>query len=186
MEKKKLSGAWIAIIVCACLLFGCCIFGGIAVWLSGNKTKDTTTTTKTTTITSKAGETTKQPAAVATETAAETTAETTIAAPDIVITAKDLVKAYDDNEVAADKLYKNKSAEITGTIYDISVVLGVTSVTLSSDDDSIWTTVNCAFKDKNEIDKIADMSKGDTVTILGTIKGSTLGISIEVSDCSFK
>ena len=185
MVRKKLSGAWIAIIVCACVLFGCCIFGGIAVMLSGNKAKDTTTTTKTTTTTtlsSKAGETTTQPVAVADE----TTAETTIAAPDIVITAKDLVKAYDDNEVAADKKYKNKSAEITGTIYDISVVLGVTSVTLSSDDDSIWTTVNCAFKDKNEIDKIADMSKGDTVTILGTIKGSTLGISIEVSDCSFK
>jgi len=77
MEKKKLSGAWIAIIVCGSLLFGCCIIGGIGVMLYGNKTKDTTTTTKTTTITSKAGETTKQPAAVATETAAETTAAKT-------------------------------------------------------------------------------------------------------------
>jgi len=72
MVKKKLSGVWITIIVCACVLFGCCIFGGIVVMLSGNKTKDTTATTKATTFSSKSGETTTKSAVVAEETTSAT------------------------------------------------------------------------------------------------------------------
>ncbi|RCX20846.1 putative nucleic acid binding protein [Anaerobacterium chartisolvens] len=103
---------------------------------------------------------------------------------DVTVTAEELAKAYDDNEVKGNQLYKNKLAEITGKIDSIGEVLGQTYIVLSAEEDFAVTQVQCNFKDKDEIAKIAEMSKGDEVTVVGTIDGKSLNVS--VNKCKFK
>lgn len=104
--------------------------------------------------------------------------------PEVIVVAKDLAQEYDDNEIKANKNYKDKFAEITGKVSSIGEVLSSTYVVLSAEKDFALTQVQCFFKDKSEIDKIAEISKGDTVTIIGTIDGKSL--NVEVENCKFK
>ncbi|SHJ38701.1 tRNA_anti-like [Clostridium cavendishii DSM 21758] len=112
------------------------------------------------------------------------TSATKQAEPDIKINSSDLAKAYDENEVKADKDYKGKSASITGNVEDISVVLGITHVRLSSYKDLAITHVNCSFEDKAEVDKVSGLKKGDTITIEGKIDGKS--IDVDIKKCIIK
>lgn len=103
---------------------------------------------------------------------------------EIVVTAVDLCKAFEDNEIKANKEYKDKLVEVTGEITDIGEAFGSTYIILSSEVDFSLTDAQCYFKDKDEIDKIADLSKGDTVTIIGKVDGKSLNIGIK--KCVFK
>jgi hypothetical protein len=100
------------------------------------------------------------------------------------VSAVDLAKAYEGNEVKADKTYKDKTIETSGKIDDIGVMLGQTYVILSSEVDFSLTSVQCFFDDKTPIDKIADLNKGDTVTIQGVVDGKSMNVS--VNDCLLK
>lgn len=102
----------------------------------------------------------------------------------IKITAKDLSDSYEANEVKADQSYKGKIADITGTIRDVGVVMEQTYVVLSNDKEYSVIGVQCFFKDKTEITKVAELKKGDKVTISGKIEGKS--INVEVKDCSIK
>lgn len=93
-----------------------------------------------------------------------------------------LIKDYEDNEIAADKIYKNKRYEITGPVDNISEVLGSVSVTLSNDEFAI-TAVRLNLKDKDK-DHIAKLKKGEEITIIGTIEGK--GWDVDVKDVEFK
>lgn len=97
----------------------------------------------------------------------------------IVVSAADLSKAYEENEVSADKIYKDNMVSVTGTIIDIGVILERTYIVLDSEVDLSLTDVQCFFYDKNEIDKIADLDKGDVVTIEGKVDGKVINVSIE-------
>jgi hypothetical protein len=102
----------------------------------------------------------------------------------IKISAVDLASAYEANEVKADKDYKDKAIETTGKIDDIGVILGQTYVVLSSGKDFSLTNVQCFFKDKEQIDKIANLKKGGTVTIQGIVDGKSMNVG--VNDCILK
>lgn len=102
----------------------------------------------------------------------------------ITVSAVDLAKAYNDNEVSADKQYKGKKAVISGTIKDIGVSMGQTYVVLSSGDDFALTDIQCFFKEQSEIDKVAELSKGSTATIQGKIDGKSMNVG--VNDCKLK
>jgi len=97
---------------------------------------------------------------------------------DVVITAKQLGDEYSDNVVRADKNYKGKTAVITGEIAWIEK----DNIALRGSDSFGNEYVKCYFEDKEEIDKIADIDKGDTVTIMGQIEGS----SLRIEKCQFK
>ena len=99
----------------------------------------------------------------------------------IKVSAVDLAAAYEGNEVKADKTYKDKAVEVTGKVKDIGVILGQTYVVLSSGKDFSITDVQCFFKDKAEIDKVAELNKGDTVTITGEVDGKSMNVGI--NDC---
>ncbi|MDY2883583.1 MAG: hypothetical protein SOT71_13110 [Romboutsia timonensis] len=101
----------------------------------------------------------------------------------IEINASDLYKAYDSNEVKADKNYKDKGLEITGKVSDIGVTLGQTYVCLSTGEYSAFS-VQCFFDDDSEIDKVSELDKGDTVTIYGTCTGMSL--NVVVNNCKLK
>lgn len=84
----------------------------------------------------------------------------------ISITAGDLYQAYEDNEIAADKNYKGKLLEVTGTISDFGVdVFGTSYIKLDTGGPFKDTQV---FFKKGEDDKIAELSKGESVTVIGT------------------
>ena len=99
---------------------------------------------------------------------------------DYELTANQLYKAYDDNEIAADNKYKGKKLAVTGKISDISEVFGNIAVDLKSDDGIGWTTIRCTMKNRDEVSKLR---KGQKVTIIGTCDGLTLNVAINLEDC---
>jgi len=101
--------------------------------------------------------------------------------PDITITAKKLAADYKANEIRANQDYEGKLADITGVVNNIGETLGQTYVVLSSGEDFSFTDVQCFFSSASEIEKVANLNKGDKVTIRGVIKG--LSFNVEVNKC---
>ena len=102
----------------------------------------------------------------------------------ITISAEELAKAFEDNEINANKLYKDKMLEITGTVYDIGEMLGSTYIVLAANEEFAITQTQCSFKDEEQISKVAELSKGDTVTVIGKCDGKS--INVGVNECKFK
>lgn len=98
------------------------------------------------------------------------------------IEASKLIKDYEANEIAADKKYKNKKYEITGKVNQISEVLGIFTVSLSDEEYAI-VSVSLRLKESDK-DVVANLNKGDEVTVIGTIKGK--GWDVDVKDVKFK
>lgn len=109
-------------------------------------------------------------------------ASTPIPVPEQVIevSAAELIKAYQDNEVRADGIYKNKRLRVSGIVSDISVVLGKTSVTMGTGEMFEWGIV--CYPQTNQQDRVAGLNKGDTVTIIGTCDGKSL-LSVTMKNC---
>ena len=103
----------------------------------------------------------------------------------IQISAKDLLNAYDENKLNADNQYKDKLLEVTGFVDDIGTdVLDDVYVTLGDGDEFSFTTVQCYFKDKEEIDKVATLKSGDEITIIGKCDGQFF--NVDLKDCKIK
>ncbi|MDO4302102.1 MAG: hypothetical protein Q4D26_12035 [Clostridia bacterium] len=122
--------------------------------------------------------------AEAAEVVTEVPAEAVTEAPAISISAEDLMSAYESNEVSADKQYKDQKLSVTGVVDNISTVLDQTTVTLTNGDEFAFTGVRCYFDDEGEIDKVANLSKGTTITVEGTCDGYT--IEPVMKDCIIK
>lgn len=137
------------------------ILGGINSAMGGAKGSASTTTPATST------------------TAKSTPVEKKVAV--LKVSAVVLAKAYEENEVKADKDYKGKTIETTGEIDDIGVMLGETFIILSAGKDFAITNVQCFFDEKTEIDKIASLKKGDTVTIQGVVDGKSINVGVKKS-----
>jgi len=110
-----------------------------------------------------------------------TVVETT---PSITISASDLSKAFEDNEIKANQDYKGKTSETAGVIQEIGESFGITYIVLSSGKEYSIFGVQCYFTDKEQINLIAQKTKGDTVTIIGKIEGKSL--NVEIKNCKFK
>jgi hypothetical protein len=95
------------------------------------------------------------------------------------IEASKLIEDYKSNEIKADTLYKNKRFKIKGIVREISDVAGILIVRLSEEDFAI-TKVSLKFEEKDK-NVIAELNKGQTITIIGTIEG--LGWDVDVKDC---
>lgn len=163
-QNKKLKSWQIALIV-----IGAIVVAGIIGGTAGNS-QDVATGGNNQTATNQITENTPQP----TEN------------NNVIVTAIELCKAYDENEVNADNLYKNKTLEITGTIESIGKdMLDDTYVTLEDGETYSLKNVQCYFKDKTEIDKVASLKKGDEITIIGQGDGAVLGKPI-VKNCKIK
>lgn len=102
----------------------------------------------------------------------------------ITVSAVDLAKAYEANEVSADKAYKEKTVLTNGKVEYISVVAGQTHITLSSGVESSLRSVQCFFKEQSEIDKVGKLKEGATVTVQGVVEGKS--INVIVNDCVLK
>lgn len=101
----------------------------------------------------------------------ETPTEAVTEAPAISVSAKDIISAYESNEVSADKQYKNQKLAVTGVVDKISIVLDQTTVTLTNGEQYAFTGVRCYFDDEAEVEKVSNLAKGDTITIEGICDG---------------
>ena len=98
-----------------------------------------------------------------------------------VLKATVLAADYAANELAADEKYKGKEFTIVGVVESVGKVFGSTSVTLTGD--GFLYSINCSI-DKKQESRVAELVKGEEVSIIGTVKG--YGISIDVEDCTIK
>lgn len=96
----------------------------------------------------------------------------------------DLIQEYKDNEVAADEKYKGKTVKITGLVKDIGKdILDNAYITINDGKDITWDYAQCYFKNKDEIAKVANLKKGDSVTVIGTV--GSYNLSLAVKKCVF-
>jgi hypothetical protein len=101
--------------------------------------------------------------------------------PEVTISAQQLVLAYDANEVAADEKYNGKVIAVSGVVEEIGKdFTDSIYVSLSSGDDSLWTSVQCSFGDSHK-SAAAGLSKGEYVTIKGKCDGLLGNVAVSGS-----
>ncbi len=96
----------------------------------------------------------------------------------IEISAVDLYAAYEANEVGADLKYKGKNLRVTGVITDISTdLLGYPTVSFGMDSYNI-SKVKATFN-KSEASNVANLQKGQTITVNGTGDGKFMYVDLK-------
>lgn len=97
----------------------------------------------------------------------------------ITVGVEELCTSYEKNEVAADKKYKGKLIKITGKVDDIKKdILDDLYVTLKRQKDFELCQPQCFFDDEHE-DQLANLNKGQTVTIIGRADGLFMNVIIK-------
>ena len=97
------------------------------------------------------------------------------------VTVKELVTAWKNNSIAADRKYKGRTINVDGYLESIDTVFGVTTVSLGTGEQfSIWT-VNCTMMD-GQRDELAKINKGDRIIVRGRITGEVF-LSVGAEDC---
>ena len=105
--------------------------------------------------------------------------------PELNISATELINAYKENEVKADKMYKGKIVEVNGIVDGIdSGISDNAIVTLSDGDEFSFDDVICYIDDENQ-DKACELNKGENVTIIGKADGEIAGTPC-IKDCKIK
>ena len=94
--------------------------------------------------------------------------------PAISISARQLYKEYEDNEVAADQKYKNKILSVGGTVDNIGKdITDNIYVTLKGSE--FIGSVQCFFGE-NHVNEAARLSKGMKITVKGKCDGKMMNI----------
>ena len=99
------------------------------------------------------------------------------------VSAKELTKTYDENELAADEKYKGKMIAVSGKISNIAETLGNLTVSLEGHD--IVKSVMCSF-DESEKSNITKLKKGQQVTLVGKGDGMTAGLYVGLEECKIQ
>ncbi len=82
---------------------------------------------------------------------------------------QELLNAYEDNEISADKKYKGNIIETNGVIIAFGQVFGIPYVLLQGGKFT-FTAAHCSFY-KGEAQSLSKLSKGDRITIRGRCDG---------------
>ena len=105
--------------------------------------------------------------------------------PELSISATELINAYKENEVKADKIYKGKIVEVNGIVDAIdSGIDDKAVVRLSDGDEFSFDNVSCYIDDENQ-NKACELEKGQNVTIVGEADGEVIGRP-QIKDCKIK
>lgn len=132
---------------------------------------------------SEAGATQSQSAQAGNNTASPTETE---AVQYIEVTAETLLYDYKANEVNADLLYEGKLLAVTGTIINIGkdTLSDSPCVSLDGGEKYSLNQVQCFFSKKSgDLEQLAALSDGDTITIYGKCTGSFIS-NVQLSKCS--
>ena len=105
--------------------------------------------------------------------------------PELSISATELINAYKENEVKADKMYKGKIVEVNGIVDAIdSDIDDKAVVRLSDGDEFSFYNVHCYIDNDNQ-NKACELKKGENVTIIGRADGEIAGQPC-IKDCKIK
>ena len=111
------------------------------------------------------------------------TKQSTPATPEMDVSAVTLYTDYEANSIAADLKYKGKLLQVTGIATKIEVdILGDPIVMFGMDQFNL-AGIYATFK-KSELNNLANISVGQTITIIGTGNGKVMRILLE--DCYMK
>jgi hypothetical protein len=99
--------------------------------------------------------------------------------PELTVKASTFISEYNSNEIGADKKYKDKFIEISGQVHSVGVMFDKPFVLIQGGQNDVFM-VQCMVSDKNK-DTVADLTKGQNVTMTGTVDGKSLHIA--VNDC---
>jgi hypothetical protein len=102
---------------------------------------------------------------------------------DLEVTAKQLIKEFEDNEVKANKKYKDKKIKITGEVATIGQNSSDTYIHLTSGKILGLTNITCNLKN-TEDEKAETLNKGDNVAVVGIVKEMIWNIT--VNDCELR
>jgi len=105
----------------------------------------------------------------------------------IAVTSVDLYNAYESNALKADNTYKGKFVRVTGKVsgVDQDLLTKKPYVKLFSDPSNPYMDyVNVYFKE-SEMDKVANLEKGKTITIVGLCEGKSV-MSVQIKDSFFE
>ena len=94
----------------------------------------------------------------------------------ISVTAGDLIAAYENNEIRANKNYKDKLLDVRGYVGDVSEdILGKPFVVLNDKPDAMITSlgIQCYVRDG---DVLAELDKGTEVVIRGRGDGKIMNV----------
>ncbi len=98
-----------------------------------------------------------------------------------VVSAKELVGAYDENEVAADIKFKGQMVSVSGEVRSIGKdLMDQPYVSIRPGDQFAVRGVQCFFA-STDAHRLARMRKGDTVTLMGKCGG--LMVNVLLKDC---
>lgn len=92
-----------------------------------------------------------------------------------------LINEYKSNSIAAERKYKGKLVKVTGTVEKVEADTYNSGYSVYLDG-YYYTKIKCTLKDKDSIDKAADLNPGDTVTIIGVPDHFSL-IIMYMTDC---
>ena len=105
--------------------------------------------------------------------------------PELSMSASELINAYKENEVKADKMYKGKIVEVNGIVDGIdSGIDDKAIVRLSDGDEFSFDNVQCCIDDENQ-DNACELKKGENVTIIGKADSEIAGTPF-IKDCKIK
>ena len=105
--------------------------------------------------------------------------------PELSMSASELINAYKENEVKADKMYKGKIVEVNGIVDGIdSGIDDKAIVRLSDGDEFSFDNVQCCIDDENQ-DNACELKKGENVIIIGEADGEIAGTPF-IKDCKIK
>lgn len=103
------------------------------------------------------------------------------AVPEFTIKAKEILKAYEENEVGADQKYKGKIVQISGVVDTVGKGMFDSSfVTVGSGKPYEFRLIQCGIE-KSEESVVANMKPKQKITIKGRVTG--LFGNIGIDDC---
>lgn len=100
----------------------------------------------------------------------------------IIISATDLYNQFDNNSIAAEKAYKGKTVQVSGSVNTVDEsIWGTPYVRLDADEFGL-STVTCYFS-KDDKSTLESLNKGEVITVRGTC--GDMGFSdVSVDECS--
>ena len=99
---------------------------------------------------------------------------------EISVHALDLINAYEANEFDANAKYRGKIALVRGEVSNMHETFGMSFVNLESV--NFIVNVSCEMQ-KSQIPRLQQLRKGQDVLVVGKVRGSTLGVSVDLTDC---
>lgn len=101
------------------------------------------------------------------------------------VTAKELIDTLQNNALKAKENYKDKYVEITGRLNVIDANGAYITVNPIGDD-FVLTGIQAYVKNDEQKKVVAELSKGDKITVKGKIKdvGEVLGYSVDIDEIS--